>query len=120
MEKQEVIERWADYEEELYKDESRKEGGMDELVNEVTIISRKEIEMVIKELPKGKACGVDNICAELLQNMDEKGMEIMTNLINKIYNSGYIPEEFRKSIFVPLPKVRKSQECSDYRTISMH
>ena len=43
----------------------------------------------------------------------------MTNLINKIYNTGYIPEEFRKSIFVPLPKVSKSQECSDFRTIAL-
>ena len=80
--------------EELYKDESRKKGGMGELVNKVTIISRKQIEMVVKELPKGKACGVHNICAELLQCMDEKGMEIITNLINKTYNTGYIPEEF--------------------------
>ena len=117
LEKEEVMERWAEYVEELYKDESRKGDGMGDLVNEVTLISREEIEIVIKELPKGKACGVDNICAELLQNMDEKGMEIMTNLINKIYNSGYIPEEFRKSIFVPLPKVSKSQKCNDFRTI---
>ena len=40
------MERWAEYVEELYKDESRKEGGMDELVNEVTIISREEKEMM--------------------------------------------------------------------------
>ena len=82
-------------------------------------ISSKEIETVIKELPKGKACGSDNIAADLLQSMGEKGIETMSRLINKIYKSGHIPEEFRKSIFVPVPKVNRAQECSDFRTIPL-
>jgi hypothetical protein len=77
------------------------------------------MESVIKELPKEKACGEDNICAELLQNMGEKGMEIISSLINKIYKSGYTQEDFRKSIFVPIPKVGRAQGCSDYRTIAL-
>ena len=71
---------------------------MGDLVYEAEAIIRKEIKSVIKQLPKGKACGNDNIAAELLQGMGDKGMEIMTILINKIYRSGYIPEDFRKSI----------------------
>src|SRR5258708_23740608 len=43
----------------------------------------------------------------------------MTSLINKIYKSGYMPEDFRKSIFRPIPKVSKAQECSDFRTIAL-
>src|SRR5437867_10730218 len=43
----------------------------------------------------------------------------MTRLINKIYQSGSIPEDFRKSIFVPIPKVSKAQECCDFRTIAL-
>ena len=42
-----------------------------------------------------------------------------TRLINKIYQTGSIPEDFRKSIFVPIPKVSKAQECSDFRTIAL-
>src|SRR5688572_15127308 len=51
--------------------------------------------------------------------MGEKGMEVMARLINKIYKSGQIPEDFRKSIFVPVPKISRSQECSDFRTIAL-
>ena len=74
---------------------------------------------MIKDLSKGKACGNDNISAELLQGIEEKGLEIMTSLINKIYKSGYIPEDFRKSIIVPIPKVSRAQECNDFRTIAL-
>ena len=113
------MERWAKYVKELYKDEERGEADMSDLVNAVGTAGSEEIEAVIKELPKGKACGNDNISAELLQGMGDKGIEIMTSLINKIYNSGYIPEDFRKSIFVPIPKVSRAQECSDFRTIAL-
>ena len=82
-------------------------------------ISTEEIESAIKELPKEKACGEDNICAELFQSMGEKGMEIMSRLINQIYMSGYIPEDFRKSIFVPIPKVSRAHECNDCITIAL-
>src|SRR6184192_1270206 len=124
MEKDEVMERWAEYVEELYKDENR---GVDDIIdmgqmeNEVYTICSEEIEAVIKDLPKGKACGSDNISAELLQCMGEKGVKIMTRLINKIYQSGFMPEDFRESIFVPIPKVSKAQECrlSDFRTIAL-
>src|SRR4051812_2889142 len=40
-------------------------------------------------------------------------------LINKIYNSGYIPVDFRKSIIIPVPKVSLAQECNDFRTIAL-
>src|SRR6267154_1874751 len=92
---------------------------MGDLVNEVYTISSEEIVDVIKDLPKGKTCSNDNISAELLQSMRAKGIEIMTSLINKMYKSGYIPEDFRKSIFIPISEVNKAQECSDYRTITL-
>ena len=66
IEKDEVKERWAEYVEELYKDDSRGEADMGDLVYEPDIIIRKEIELVIKKLPKGKGCGNDNLAAELL------------------------------------------------------
>jgi hypothetical protein len=75
---------------------------------------KEEIRKDINELPKEKACGEDNISAELLQCMGEEGIETITRLINMIYKSGYIPEYFRKSIFVPLPKINKTQDCSDF------
>src|SRR5437899_4946936 len=107
VEKDEVMERWAEYVEELYSDETR--GGdasidKSQMESEVYTISSEEIEAVIRDLPKGKACGNDNISAELLQCMGERGVQIMTRLINKIYQSGSIPEDFRKSIFVTYSK----------------
>ena len=51
--------------------------------------------------------------------MGEEGLEIITKMINMIYKSGHIPEDFRKSVFVTLPKISKAQDCNDFRTISL-
>ena len=119
VDKEEIMERWAEYVEELYKDESRSEAYMGELEEVGCSIISEEIAHMIKKLPKGRACGIENIPEELIQSMGEKGMEIMVKLINKIYNSDYIPDDFRKSIFIPVPKVNRAQECNDFRTIAL-
>ena len=72
MDKEEALERWAEYMEELYSNGNRRDADMGDLVHEVYTISSEEIETVIKKLPKGKACGSDNIAAELLQSMERK------------------------------------------------
>ena len=119
IDKDEILERWAEYVEKLYDDKSRGEADMGDLINEVYCISSQKVRAVISELPKGKACGEDNISAELLQCMGEEGLEIITKMINMIYKSGHIPADFRKSIFVPLPKISKAQDCNDFHTISL-
>src|SRR5437867_6572466 len=80
MEKEEVMERWAEYVEELYKDENR---GVDDIIdmgqmeNEVYTVCSEEIEAVVGGLPRGEACGGDNVSAELLQCVGERGVQMM-------------------------------------------
>jgi len=119
QERGEILERWAEYVEDLYKDKERGEANRGEPTKEVYSISVEEIKEIIKDLPKEKAYGDDHIPAELLQCLGEEGIEIISKLINKIYNSGCIPQDFCKSIFIPLPKIAKAQDCSDFRTITL-
>ncbi|CAF4923470.1 unnamed protein product, partial [Rotaria magnacalcarata] len=51
-----------------------------------------------------KATGSDGISIEMIQCLDERGVDIMTKLINKIYDTGELPEDLTKSIFIALPK----------------
>ena len=99
QERGEILERWAEYVEDLYKDKERGEANRGEPTKEVYSISVEEIKEIIKNLPKEKAYGDDNIPAELLQCLREEGIEITSKLINKIYNSGCIPQDFCKKHF---------------------
>ena len=103
------MERWAEYVEELYKDENREQADVSDVVNEDYVISSDEIETVIKNLPKGKSCCDDNISAELLQGMGEKGLEIMKVSLTRYTNQGTFQKTSEK---VYLYQFQKSVEHS--------
>ena len=43
----------------------------------------------------------------------------MTSICQIIYNTGHIPEDLKKSMFVPIPKKPKASVCEDFRTIGL-
>ena len=68
---------------------------------------------------EGNDGGADDISTECLKALDESGLDIITDLFNRIYDSGYIPDKMNKSIFVTIPEKPNAQECSEHRTISL-
>ena len=76
-------------------------------------ILKAEVESTIKLLKCGKAIGPDDIPIEALMALSEDNTDLITNLCNIIYNYGYMPMEMRKSIFLPIPKKPKAQNCAD-------
>ena len=58
----------------------------------------------MKKTKKGKAPGPDNITIELLEALEEFGVDQITKFLNNIYDTGEIPEDLSKSIFITLPK----------------
>ena len=51
--------------------------------------------------------------------LNTTSLKILTDLFNKIYKTGYIPNDLAQSIFITIPKKPKALECSDFRTISL-
>src|SRR5438034_10993935 len=79
-------------------------------------ILKDEVKFAIKQMKRNKACGPDNIYAELLQATDEFSVDKITEIAN---NSGNIPEDLSKSIFIALPKKPGATKCELHRTISL-
>ena len=46
----------------------------------------------------------------------EEGIRILTDLCNRIWNTGQWPRDWKKSIYVPIPKKGDARECSNNRT----
>ena len=66
-----------------------------------------------------KAVGPDNIEAEFLKLLDNEGLALITDIFNRIYNSGNIPDTLLQSEFIALPKKPGAKKCDEYRTISL-
>jgi hypothetical protein len=112
-----IKQRWVEYVGELFQDNRGTKPEPQN--NEGPPILRSEVERAIKTTGKGKAAGPDGITVEMIEALEEFGIDKLTDLFNDIYFSGCIPEEMRLSEFITLPKKPNAVECTDYRTISL-
>ena len=117
FEEMDIKNKWAEYITTLFDDnrgvkpETTGTGGPS--------ILKSEIVAALRAMKDNKAAGLDNITTEGMKALDESGTDLLWQLCNKIYMSGELPSEMKKSEFVTLPKKAKALECSEFRTISL-
>ena len=111
--------RWNEYVAELYHDD-RPEVNVISIDNDDgPSIMREEVRAAIQEMKAGKAVGRDGIAAEVLQALGDFAIDQLTSLFQRIYESGYMTDGMCDSVFVALPKIEGTLECSKHRTLSI-
>ena len=118
MDKNDILDRWSEYIEELFSD-NRNENIVLKRELDGPPILKEEVQAAIKKMKSGKATGPDNIPIEIITTLEDLGIEVVTKLLNSIYDSGNIPKEMLKSVFIALPKSPGATECELHRTISL-
>ena len=124
--KEDIMQRWTQYCSALYEDK----GGGENMVKELERITPSsednsggilygEIEDAITKLKKNKSPGTDEITAEMLQAGGEQLVHKIHELCNRAWKEEIIPEQWGRSILVPIPKAGDLSDCSNYRTISL-
>ena len=102
---------------ELY-DDNRAEMPKFAMISGFNIL-QEEVHKVIPSMNNSKATMLDEISTEMLKALDNRNVKAITKLCNIIYNTGYIPTELEKSMFITIPKKAKAQDCTEFRTISL-
>ena len=113
-----ILERWAEYIEDLFEDDR---GGKPPIEKEMDgpKIMKEEVREAMKKTKIGKAAGPDNITVEALEALGEWGINHITEILNLVYDNGEMLEDMCRSIFIMLPKKMGATECGMHRTISL-
>jgi hypothetical protein len=74
-----------------------------------------EVEIAIAKLKKFKSPGSNQIPAEPIQAGDETLLSTIHKHINSIWNKGELPDQWKKSIIVPVHKKGDKTDCNNYR-----
>ena len=82
-------------------------------------ILRSEMRAAMTKMKRNKTAGPDEIVIEVVTALEDIGIEKVTEVINEIYNTGEIPVDLSKSIFIALLKRAGANECELHRTISL-
>ncbi|CAF1682339.1 unnamed protein product, partial [Adineta ricciae] len=125
--KQDVIQTWTAYCSKLYQDEHGDNNKIIEELENITPpanddsngILYSEVEEAINKLKKHKSPGNDGITAEMLQTGGECLKRKMYELCNRVWEEENIPEQWGRSLLIPIPKKGDLSQCSNYRTISL-
>ena len=118
--KEEISSRWYRYCNTLYGGDDWNDGNYYSSETEIEPEPlRSEVVAAMKELKTSKAAGVDGIPAELIKCLGEEGVSMMWQMCKKIWKTGKWSTDWRRAVFVTLPKKGNLKECSNHRTISL-
>ena len=56
---------------------------------------------------------------ELLQILKDDAVKVLNSICQQIWKTQQWPQDWKRSVFVPIPKKGNAKECSNYRTIAL-
>ena len=66
-----------------------------------------------------KASGSDRIPVELFQILKDDAVKVLHSMCQQIWKTQHWPQNWKRSVFIPIPKKSNAKECSNYRTIAL-
>ena len=119
-EAEDIKKRWQEYTEELYKKDLRDPDNHDGVIThrEPDILECK-VKWALGSITMNKASGGNRIPVELFQILKDDAMKVPYSIYQQIWKTQQWPQDWKRSVFIPVPKKGNAKECSNYRTIAL-
>ena len=66
-----------------------------------------------------KASGCDGIPVQLFQILKDEAVKVLHSICQHIWKTQQWPQDWKRSVFIPIPKKGNAKECSNYHTIAL-
>ena len=66
-----------------------------------------------------KASGGDEIPFELFQILKDDAVKVLHSICQQVWKTQHWPQDWKRSVFIPIPKKGNVKECSNYCTIAL-
>ena len=119
-EAEDIKKRQQEYTEELYKKDLHdpdNHGGMTTHLE--PDILECEVKWALGSITMNKASGGDRIPVELLQIIKDHAVKVLHSICQQIWKTQQGPQDWKRSVFIPILKKGNAKECSNYRTIAL-
>ena len=78
-----------------------------------------EVKWALRSITTNKASGGDGIPVELCQILKDDAVKVLHLICQHIWETQQWPQDWKKSVFIPIPKKRNAKESSNYHTIAL-
>ena len=78
-----------------------------------------EVKWALGRTTMNKASGGDGISVELFQILKDDAIKVLHSISQQIWKTQQWPQDWKRSVFIPIPKKDNAKECSNYCTIEL-
>ena len=116
---EDINKRWQEYTE-LYKKDLHDAENHDGVITHLEPdILECEVNWALGSITTNKASGGDGILFELFQILKEDAVKLLHSIYQQIWKTQQWPQDWKKPVFIPIPKKGSFKECSNYHTIAL-
>ena len=106
--------------EELYKKDLQDPDSHDDVITNLEPdILECEVKWALESITRNKASGGDGIPVELFQILKDDPVKVLHSICQHIWKTQQCPQDWKRSVFIPIPKKGNAKECSNYHTIAL-
>ena len=117
IEAEDIKKRWQEYTEELYKDNLHNPDNHDGMITHLEPdILECEAKWALGSITTNKASRGDGIPVELFQILKDDAVKLLHSICQKTQQW---PQDWKRSVFIPIPKKGNAKECSNYHRIAL-
>ena len=117
-EAEDIKKRWQEYTGELYKKEHHNPDNHDGVITHLEPdILECEVKWALGNITTNKASGGDGIAGELFQILKDDAVKVLHSICQKIRKTQQWPQDWKTSVFTPIPKQSNAKEGSNYHTV---
>ena len=119
IEAEDIKKRWQEYTE-LYKKVHHDPDNHDGVITDLEPdILESEVKWALESITTNKASGGDGIPVELFQILKDDAVKVLHSIGQQIWKTQQWPQDWKRSVFIPIPKKGSAKECSNYSTIAL-
>ena len=117
-EPEDIKQRWQEYTEKLYKKDFHDPDNDDGVIThlEPDILEGK-VKWALGSIAMNKASGGNGIPVELFKTLNDDVVKMLHSVCQQIWKTQQWPQDWKRSIFILVPKKANAKECSNYHTI---
>ena len=109
---------WWDYMEELNKKDLHDPDNHNGVITHLEPdILECEVKWALESITMNKASGRDGIPVELFQILKDDAVKVLHSIRQQVWKTQQWPQDWKRSVFVPIPKKGNAKECSNYHTM---
>ena len=111
---------WQEYTEELHNKDLHDPDNHDAVITHLEPdILECEVKRALGSTTMNKASGGDGIPVELFQILKDDAVKVLHSICQQIWTTQQCPQDWKRSVFIPIPKKGNAKECSNYHTIAL-